>query len=169
MNENGPQKVEGMVIIKRKAFWVKRYAKVENQTFSYKKDKNEKVMRAQVDLSKARIKYSNRVASGENFIQLQTADETILMAFESVIEFDKWAIGFQSQQRAAQGGLQQSMLDTSMAVQNNARRGTDDDKQSVMNQSMIRKMRTVALKFSTTFKSEGDTTQAKERQDMTWK
>jgi hypothetical protein len=39
-NENGPQKVEGMVIIKRKAFWVKRYAKVENQTFSYKKDKS---------------------------------------------------------------------------------------------------------------------------------
>ena len=53
-------------------------------------------MRAQFYLNKTRIKYSNRVASGENFIQLQTADETILMAFESVIEFDKWAIGFQS-------------------------------------------------------------------------
>jgi hypothetical protein len=38
--DSGPQKVEGMVIIKRKAFWVKRYAKVENQTFSYKKDKS---------------------------------------------------------------------------------------------------------------------------------
>ena len=119
-------------------------------------------MRAQVDLSKARIKYSNRVASGENFIQLQTADETILMAFESVIEFDKWAIGFQSQQRSATSGFQQSMLDTSMA-QNNQRRGTDDDKQSVLNQSIIRKARTVALKFSTTFKSEGDIGQAKDR------
>jgi hypothetical protein len=27
-------------------------------------------MRAQFDLNKTRIKYSNRVASGENFIQL---------------------------------------------------------------------------------------------------
>ena len=90
----GLSKVEGIVIIKRKAFWVKRYAKVENLTFSYKKDKNEKSMRAMMDLRSARIKYSNRVASGENFIQLQNADETILMAFESVIEFDKWAICF---------------------------------------------------------------------------
>jgi hypothetical protein len=29
-----------MVIIKRKAFWVKRYAKVEKNLFSYKKDKS---------------------------------------------------------------------------------------------------------------------------------
>jgi len=35
-----PTRVEGIVIIKRKAFWVKRYAKVENQFFSYKKDKS---------------------------------------------------------------------------------------------------------------------------------
>ena len=51
-------------------------------------------MRAMVDLRQARIKYSNRVASGENFIQLQNAEETILMAFESVVEFDKWALCF---------------------------------------------------------------------------
>jgi len=37
----GPLRVEGLVIIKRKAFWVKRYAKVENMIFSYKKDKSE--------------------------------------------------------------------------------------------------------------------------------
>lgn len=36
----GLTKVEGMVIIKRKAFWVKRFAKVENLIFSYKKDKS---------------------------------------------------------------------------------------------------------------------------------
>lgn len=84
------------------------------------------------------------------------------MAFESVMEFDKWAIGFQSQQRAA-AGVMQSMLDTSMAQNNNARRGTEDDKQSVMNQSMIRKSKTVALKFNTTFKSEGEISQAKDR------
>jgi hypothetical protein len=35
-----PEKVEGQVIIKRKAFWVKRYAKIENFIFTYKKDKS---------------------------------------------------------------------------------------------------------------------------------
>lgn len=35
-----PDKVEGQVIIKRKAFWVKRYAKIENFIFTYKKDKS---------------------------------------------------------------------------------------------------------------------------------
>ena len=40
MNTELQQRVEGIVIIKRKAFWVKRYAKVENQLFSYKKDKS---------------------------------------------------------------------------------------------------------------------------------
>jgi len=34
------EKVEGQLIIKRKAFWVKRYAKLENLTFLYKKDKS---------------------------------------------------------------------------------------------------------------------------------
>lgn len=42
MNTSGSvQRVEGQVIIKRKAFWVKRYAKLENQVFTYKKDKRE--------------------------------------------------------------------------------------------------------------------------------
>lgn len=30
--------IEGIVILKRKDAWVKRYAKIENQIFSYKKD-----------------------------------------------------------------------------------------------------------------------------------
>jgi len=50
-----------------------------------------------IDLRHAKIKYSNRVTSGENFIQLQCQEETILMAYESVIEFDRWAICFQYQ------------------------------------------------------------------------
>ena len=33
-------KMEGPIIIKRKAFWVKRYAKIENNTFEYRKDKS---------------------------------------------------------------------------------------------------------------------------------
>ncbi len=51
-------KMEGSLIIKRKAFWVKRYAKVENFTFIYKKDKNEKTARYTVDLRKGSVKYS---------------------------------------------------------------------------------------------------------------
>jgi hypothetical protein len=39
-----PDKVEGQVIIKRKAFWVKRYAKIENFMFTYKKDKSKRVI-----------------------------------------------------------------------------------------------------------------------------
>lgn len=34
----GGDSIEGIVILKRKAVWVKRYAKIENQIFSYKKD-----------------------------------------------------------------------------------------------------------------------------------
>ena len=40
-----PDKVEGQVIIKRKAFWVKRYAKIENFIFTYKKDKSRVAIR----------------------------------------------------------------------------------------------------------------------------
>ena len=58
-----------------------------------------------IDLRNARIKYSNRVASGENFIQLQANEETILMAFESVVEFDRWAMCFQFQQRQMNDAL----------------------------------------------------------------
>ena len=41
--EEAVPRVEGIVIIKRKAFWVKRYAKIENQIFSYKKDKSKQI------------------------------------------------------------------------------------------------------------------------------
>ena len=38
--EEAVPRVEGIIIIKTNAFWVKRYAKVENLIFSYKKDKS---------------------------------------------------------------------------------------------------------------------------------
>lgn len=62
-----------------------------------------------IDLRHAKIKYSNRVTSGENFIQLQCQEETILMAYESVIEFDRWAICFQYQQKVIAEGLRQPL------------------------------------------------------------
>lgn len=73
-------------------------------------------MRGMVDLRVTRIKYSNRVAAGENFIQLQNKDDTILMAFESVVEFDKWAICFQNQQRLITESFQRSQVETASVL-----------------------------------------------------
>lgn len=69
-------------------------------------------------LKSARIKYSNRVAQGENFIQLQANEETILMAFENVAEFDRWAQCFQYQQRQIESeSLHRAQLESaSMAL-----------------------------------------------------
>lgn len=94
--------MEGSLIIKRKAFWVKRYAKVEYFTFIYKKDKNEKTARYTVDLRKGSVKYSQRVTTGENFIQITYQGETLLIAFESLMEFDTWSLAFKRQTQMIQ-------------------------------------------------------------------
>lgn len=52
-----------------------------------------------MDLRKATVKYSQRLATAENFIQILHSGETLLMAFESVIEFDKWTLGFRKYQQ----------------------------------------------------------------------
>ena len=36
--------IEGMVILKRKSLWVRRFAKIENHIFSYKKDKSKHIV-----------------------------------------------------------------------------------------------------------------------------
>ena len=60
---------------------------------------DDKNSRATVDLKKATVKYSQRLATAENFIQILHSGETLLMAFESVIEFDKWTLGFRKYQQ----------------------------------------------------------------------
>ena len=90
-------KMEGSLIIKRKAFWVKRYALIENNTFTYRKDKSEKKARYAVDLRRAGVKYSQRVPNGENFIQVTYQGEVLLIAFENINEFDTWSIVFKKQ------------------------------------------------------------------------
>jgi hypothetical protein len=94
--------MEGSLIIKRKAFWVKRYARIDNFTFIYKKDKSEKTARYTVDLRKASVKYSQRVTTGENFIQVTYLGETLLIAFESLMEFDTWSLAFKRQSQMIQ-------------------------------------------------------------------
>lgn len=117
--------MEGSLIIKRKAFWVKRYAKIENFTFIYKKDKSEKTSRYTVDLRKASVKYSQRVTTGENFIQITYQGETLLIAFESLMEFDTWSLAFKRQTQLIQeenaalrgsivGEVPQNILDNSI-------------------------------------------------------
>lgn len=51
-------KIEGELILKRRAIWVKRYAKIENQIFTYKKEKRDSHIRAVIDLRSAKVKYS---------------------------------------------------------------------------------------------------------------
>jgi hypothetical protein len=94
--------MEGSLIIKRKAFWVKRYARVDNFTFIYKKDKSEKTARYTVDLKKASVKYSQRVTTGENIISITYQVETLLIAFESLMEFDTWSLAFKRQTQMIQ-------------------------------------------------------------------
>ena len=117
--------MEGSLIIKRKAFWVKRYAKIDNCTFIYKKDKTEKTARYTVDLRKASVKYSQRVTTGENFIQITYQGETLLIAFESLMEFDTWSLAFKRQTQMIQeenaalrgstvGEIPQNILDNSI-------------------------------------------------------
>ena len=51
-------------------------------------------MRTYIDLRVAKIKLSNRKDQEEKFIQLIGGNETIILAFESVSEFDKWTSVF---------------------------------------------------------------------------
>ena len=59
--------------LKRKYDWVKRYAKLENGTFSYKKRKSDKEPRVKFEIRKEgiKMKYSMRMANTTNFIMIQ--------------------------------------------------------------------------------------------------
>ena len=97
-------RVEGSIILNRHQAWVKRYAKVENQVFSYKKDKKDQGSRLSVDLRSARIRYSNTQggSTGEgfdNFIQISSGTESLVLAFENVLEFETWKRCFVSAQK----------------------------------------------------------------------
>lgn len=64
--------LEGMIILKRKQDWVRRYARVELFKFSYKKAKGDKEWRIMIDLRQCQLKFSNRGQIGEHFIQIST-------------------------------------------------------------------------------------------------
>jgi hypothetical protein len=48
------------------------------------------------------VKYSQRVTTGENFIQITYQGETLLIAFESLMEFDTWSLAFKRQTQMIQ-------------------------------------------------------------------
>ena len=78
--------------MKRKQDWVKRYAKIDSQVFTYKKTKQDKDVRQTIDLRLAKIKYSARAAKGEHYIQLQSgsSSDLILIEFTNPQDFDRW-------------------------------------------------------------------------------
>jgi hypothetical protein len=39
-------KIEGMVLLKRKAYWVSRYASIDNGVFSYKKNRGKRLVKS---------------------------------------------------------------------------------------------------------------------------
>lgn len=168
MNTEGNQglkSLEGPVVLKRKALWVKRYAKLDNQIFSYKKDKSnfrniisseliiyigDSKTRATIDLRTSKVKYSNRNETGENFIQVQNGDDLVILAFENLSEFDKWSNCFQNQQRSFTDQMHssQSIPPIQTSKLNNQRAINDsmfnDD---FKNQSSARKKGSIPSKF----------------------
>ena len=84
--------IEGYVQLKRKHDWVTRYAKVENNTFTYKKQKSDKKDRKSISLSKARVKFSSGTIQGNLYIQIESSSkETIIIQFQNAVDLDKWA------------------------------------------------------------------------------
>jgi hypothetical protein len=132
---------------------------------------DEKNARALVDLKTATVKYSQRVATAENFIQIAYEGETLLMAFESVIEFDKWTLGFRRQQQLINDMTRGSMLEPSNNMMLNesmtmaAHVGAgpikvlDDDLKSMVAQAPKPKIH----KFPTNFSNDQEIQSAKKR------
>ncbi len=91
---------EGYIMLRRKSLWVNRYAKVDKQFFSYKKDKSKTFQGYQIDDTKARAFIDLRVAdisvvtgnnNAEKVIKLSQRDGIDLyLAFKTSAEFDKW-------------------------------------------------------------------------------
>jgi hypothetical protein len=52
--------IEGMVTLKRKTQWVKRYAKIVDCVFTYKKQKTDRADKARIDLRNAKIMLGQR-------------------------------------------------------------------------------------------------------------
>ena len=94
--KQGSSFIEGYVCINRGAFqWVKKYCKVENSIFAYKRESQ---MRGNIDLRSARVRYSNtskKESQGsksnyESFIQISNETDTLTLAFDDILEFENW-------------------------------------------------------------------------------
>lgn len=83
---------------------MKRYAKIDGQVFSYKRDKRDQANRQVVDIRHARIRFSNAQGGStgegyENFIQVSYGTESVVLAFENLLEFDSWKRCFLNAQK----------------------------------------------------------------------
>ncbi|CDW89743.1 start domain containing protein [Stylonychia lemnae] len=117
--------IEGNIILKRKSLYVKRYAKIENHIFLYKKEKGDSKIRAQIDLRIAKIKKSLKIQQDANYIQISLNKDSILIAIENVDEFQNWVSCIEFNQKSdqeqqeiikKQQQLQESMLKPSQTM-----------------------------------------------------
>ena len=95
-HKQGSTFIEGCICINRgNGQWLKKYCKVENSVFAYKKDSQ---MRGNIELRSARVRYSNSSknesqgsqSNYESFIQISNETENITLAFDDVLEFENW-------------------------------------------------------------------------------
>mmetsp|Transcript_10021 Transcript_10021/g.16836 ORF Transcript_10021/g.16836 Transcript_10021/m.16836 type:complete len:515 (-) Transcript_10021:1034-2578(-) len=84
--------IEGMVILKRKSVWVKRYAKIDQCLFSYKNSATDQRDKARIDMRKAKVLLGQRENSAPYiFIQENPLKpEAIRISFDSEAEFNRW-------------------------------------------------------------------------------
>lgn len=84
--------IEGMVILKRKSLWVKRWASIKDRHFIYKKEKTDNQIRCIIDLSNAIVKQGRREKNIPYIYlaQKNQKDEEVRISFASEEEFQKW-------------------------------------------------------------------------------
>eukprot|EP00347_Sterkiella_histriomuscorum_P015068 403358431 len=174
--------IQGNVILKRKSLYVKRFAKVENHIFQYKKDPKDSKIRAQLDLRLAKVKKSQRQTQEANYIQISLNKDAILIAFEDPNEFDRWCncIEFNQKTDEQQRDFERLRSQQSMTPSSNEGRpylGNQQQQQmfdTEGNQSEMNRLNTtsraktikaekVATRFTKDSLNENDLKQAKQR------
>lgn len=86
--------------LKRKKGWARRFAKISDNFFSYRKTHFEfdREVRFSIDLAQCRVKFSERDAllNGEQYIMIEVPGnlESVLINFSNVKEYEKWVDAF---------------------------------------------------------------------------
>eukprot|EP00347_Sterkiella_histriomuscorum_P015762 403355775 len=142
--------IEGEVMLRRKKIWVKRYAKVENQIFSYKKDKTNQATRSFIDLRTAQVKVLMGTSDSERMIHLvQPSGISLYLALSSLREFDYWLTVLRNNQGSNLGGSQVSQNQGSgiQTQKSNQRKYSSESYALTSNAARTQKVTTGTSKF----------------------